>query len=99
MSCLAEKAALYFQSVLISYQKNIGNENIFSKGMRLSVSLADLSALKTLAKIPLCLEVFLKVHVIKSQSGSCMRRFLGFLCLIIFFFLQHTKVFPIASSS
>lgn len=66
MLCLAKKAALYFQSVLISYQKNTGNKSIFSKGMRLNVSSADLSALKALAKIPLCLEVFLKAHVIKS---------------------------------
>lgn len=85
--------------MLISYQKNIGNKNIFSKGMRLNVSLADLSTLKALANITLCLEVFLKARVIKSQSGSCRRRFLGFLCLIIIFFWQHTKTFPIASSS
>lgn len=50
------------------------------------MSLADLSTLKALANIALCLEVFLKARVIKSQSGSCRRRFLGFLCLIIIFF-------------
>lgn len=91
MLCLAKKASLYFQSVLISYQKNIGNKTTFTKGMRLNVSLADLSALKALAKIPLCLEVFLKSHVVKSQSGSCRRRFLGILYLIIIFFYNILK--------
>lgn len=92
MLCLAQKAALYFQSVLISYKKNIGNKNIFSKGMRLNVSLAHVfrMCLKALAKIPLCLEVFLEAHVIKSQSGSCRRRFLGFFCLIIILFFFTT---------
>lgn len=42
------------------------------------MSLADLSALKTFAKISLRFEVFKKACVVKSQSGPCRRRFLGY---------------------
>lgn len=63
----------------------------------MNVSSRDLSALKTFAKTSLCSEVFRKAGVIKSQSGPCRRRFLGFISLFIFG--QRFAVFPIASSS
>lgn len=58
----------------------------------MDVSLADLSALKTVARIS-CFEAFVKAPMIKSQPLLCRRRFLGF------FFKQHSSVLPIASCS
>lgn len=60
------------------------------------MSSADLSALKTCAKIS-CFEVFIKAFAIKSQSGPRRRRFLGF--ILLFIFGKCFEVLPIASSS
>lgn len=62
---------------------------MFSKGVRLNVSLADLSALKVFAKISLCFELLMKAHVVKSQSGPCRRRFLCFYYYYYYLFLDN----------